>query len=169
MNIEENLYEKTLVHFATLYLLLGVIERRLRQRIPITLREYGESFGQSIWWLVLPENPVQRVRIVRAIKKNNGILENFERFLTLRFWRDIFSGKCYRNLWRPALHRVFNGLPNSLDSQSYGKVVFHLNQAVEIRNRVAHYDETNASSFDREEELLLWLVNALGSFNEKTS
>lgn len=52
MNIEENLYEKTLVHFATLYLLLGVIERRLRQRIPITLREYGESFGQSIWWLV---------------------------------------------------------------------------------------------------------------------
>lgn len=160
----ENFYERTLLHFAELYLLLGVIELRLRARIPATLSEYGVSIDRAPWWFLLPENSSQRVRILRAIAKNNGEIENFERYLSLRFWRDIFRGKCFRNLWTPALHRVFNGLQNPLDANSYSKVVVHLDRAVEIRNRVAHFDSSGLRAFSREEKTLRWLVEALGGW-----
>lgn len=167
MEIDDHHYEKVLLHFATLFLLLGVIERRLRVRIPATLSEYGLLINRAPWWLVPPHREVQHLRIQRAIRKNDGLLENFERYLTLRFWREIFRGKCYRTLWIPALHDVFSGLERPLDSRSYGRVAYHLDQAVEIRNRVAHFDETKMKDFKREEEMMLWLVNALGGLSSK--
>jgi len=167
MEIDDHHYEQVLLHFATLFLLLGVIERRLRIRIPATLREYGLLINKAPWWLVLPYRENQHLRIQRAIQKNDGHLENFERYLTLRFWREIFRGKCYRTLWIPALHEVFPDLEYSLDPRSYGKVAFYLDQAVEIRNRVAHFDETKMTNFKREEEMMLWLVNATGGLSSK--
>ncbi len=168
MEFEEHLYEKVLLHFATMFLLLGVIERRLRRRIPTTLSEYGLTIGHGPWWNLLPENNSQKIRILRAISKNSGELKNFERFLTLRFWRDIFKGKWYRNLWVPVLHKVFSGLENPLDSRSYGRVVHHLEEAVLIRNRIAHYDETEIKDYLREVEMMTWLVNSLGGLSSES-
>ena len=51
MEIDDHHYEQVLLHFATLFLLLGVIERRLRIRIPATLREYGLLINKAPWWL----------------------------------------------------------------------------------------------------------------------
>jgi hypothetical protein len=164
MNIEENLYENVLVHFARMYLLLGVIERRLRRGIPDTLSEYGQTVGKGPWWVLLTENPVQRLRILRAITKNEGSLENFERFLAFVFWRDIFKGKCFKNLWTPALHKVFPGLEDPLNSRSYGRTKFHIEKAHEIRNRIAHFDESESEEYQNEEKYLLWLVFAMGGF-----
>ena len=164
MKIEENLYEEVLIHFARMYLLLGVIERRLRTRIPNTLRLYGESIGKGPWWFLLPDNPIQRVRILRAINKNEGSLENFERFLAFVFWRDIFRGRCFQNLWIPALHKVFPGIEDPLNSRSYGRTKFHIDKAYEIRNRIAHFDESESEEYEKEEKYLLWLVFAMGGF-----
>ena len=167
MEIEDHLYEKVLIHFATIFLLLGVTERRLRKRIPVTLSEYGKTIGRGPWWSLLSESDSQRIRIARAIAKNDGDLENFERFLTLRFWRDIFRGNCYRKLWIPVLHTVFPGLEFPLNSRSYGRVTFYLEKAVQIRNRVAHFDETDTEDYKKEEEIMIRLVEALGGLSSE--
>jgi hypothetical protein len=167
MNFEENLYEQILIHFARMYLLLGVIERRLRREIPNTLRNHTQALDGQPWWFLLTHNEIQRVRVIRALAKNRGEIDNFERFLAFVFWRDIFKGKCFRNLWLPALHKAFPGLENPLDSRSYGKTKFHIDKAYEIRNRIAHFDETDTADYEKEELLLLWLVDALGGFSSE--
>jgi hypothetical protein len=64
-------------------------------------------------------------------------------------------------------HKAFPGLENPLDSRSYGKTKFHIDKAYEIRNRIAHFDETDTADYQKEELLLLWLVDVLGGFSSE--
>ena len=167
MTEAKNLFEFQLRIYANLYFIIGVLETRLRIRIVITLSEFAELKNYSEWTEVVPNSFGNRRSLRKALKKNRNQIIGIENFLTFSFWRHLFDGANYTVLWIPSLHRVFPNLENPLAFKSYAQVGNYLARANQIRNRVAHFNFREAGEYEREKEVLYWLITRLGS--EKVS
>ena len=137
MLIDGNFYEFHLRRFVILYFLIGVIERELKSRVPMTLGELAADFGYLEWVDVVPTTFENRKNLSAAEEKN------------------------LETLWIPALHKVFPALSNPLQRSSADKVGQRLYKANQIRNRVAHFDIEGAERFDTEKKVLMWLINTM--------
>ena len=161
MLIDGNFYEFHLRRFVILYFLIGVIERELKSRVPVTLGELAADFGYLEWVDVVPTNFENRKNLSIAQEKNLGSSRGVEHHLPFAFWRRLFAGEYFETLWIPALHKVFPALSNPLQRSSADKVSQRLYKANQIRNRVAHFDIEGAERFDTEKKVLMWLINAM--------
>ncbi len=161
MLIDGNFYEFHLRRFVTLYFLIGVIERELKSRVPITLGELAADSGYLEWLELIPTTFENRKNLSMAAEKNAASFRGFEHHLPFAFWRRLFEGEYFESLWVPALHKVFPALPDPLQRSSADKVGQRLYKANQIRNRVAHFDIEGAERFDTEKKILIWLINAM--------
>jgi hypothetical protein len=161
MVIDLKLFETHLRRYVVLYYMLGLIERELRTRSMITLSSLAAEKGYAEWVFVVPatRRNIQSMRV--AFKKNSFQIDGIEEHLTFSFWRHLFDGKNYTILWIPALHQIFPGLDNPLQKRSYAQVGNYMTKANRIRNRVAHYEMKNSSDYEKEKNILLWLIQKM--------
>lgn len=162
MGESKNLFEFQLRMYANLYFIIGVLETRLRTRIVITLSEFAQLRYYSQWIDVVPNTFGNMRSIRKALKKNRNQLSGLEDHLTFSFWRHLFDGANYTALWIPCLHKVFPNLDDPLSFKSYAQVGNYLARANHIRNRVAHFNFREAGEYEREKEVLFWLIGRLG-------
>ena len=158
----KNLFEFQLRMYANLYFIIGVLETRFRTRIVITLSEFAQLRYYSQWIDVVPNTFGNMRSIRKALKKNRNQLSGLEDHLTFSFWRHLFDGANYTALWIPCLHKVFPNLDHPLSFKSYAQVGNYLARANHIRNRVAHFNFRQAGEYEREKEVLFWLIRRLG-------
>ncbi len=144
-----------------MYSLFGILENEIRTRITATLREYSNSKGYSEWFLVLPNSLKGNAAIQRAIKVNGFKIQGFENYLPFSFWRYILSHNQYTALWTPALHGVFLNLETPKSQATFLSVQLKMQHALEIRNRLAHYNFQSSGSILVEQSTLLWLLEAM--------
>ena len=162
MNESKNLFEFQLRMYANLYFMIGVLETRLRKRILITLSDFSRSKNYDEWIDLVPTTFGNIRSIKKALKKNRNQLVGIEEHLSFSFWRQLFDGRNYTVLWIPCLHKVFPNLVNPLTLRSYAQIGNNLAKANRIRNRVAHFNFRQAGDYEREKEVLIWLIVRLG-------
>ena len=158
---ETRIFEAQLRRYAILYFMLGLIEKKLRTRVMITLSSFAGEKGYTEWFLVLPQTVEHKRSIHHALRKNRNQTDGIEEYLSFSFWRRLFVGSNYISLWIPALHLVFPSLKDPLEKKSFDRVGNYLYLASQIRNRVAHYDIHGAADFEREKSVLMWLIKAM--------
>jgi hypothetical protein len=141
--------------------MLGLIEKELRKRVVIALSSFACEKGYTTWFSIIPQTEIIKQSIQKALRRNGNRIEGVEEYFPFGFWRRIFVGSNFISLWIPALHLVYPALVNPLEKRSYDQVGTHLHRASQIRNRVAHYDIREATDFEQEKPVLLWLIHAM--------
>ena len=162
MDKAKNLFEVQLRMYATLYFILGLIETELRQRIVIAMSSLSAEKGYGEWLDVVPKT-FGNLRSLRIAYKNNQYSwDGVDEFLTFSFWRHLFDGSNYTLLWIPELYTVFPGLENPKSWKSFAQVGNHMARANRIRNMVAHYSFREVTDFQRDKEILIWIIRKMG-------
>ena len=133
--------------YAETFKLIGEIELALREQVIITLSSLALEKGYSTWQSVLPP-PIVKRSASHEIK--------------LGFVRQLLSQKYFTELWVPATHSIFAGLPNASSFKSCQTVGNRLHYANQTRNRVCHFIFDNIHNVEHEEANLRWLIKALG-------
>lgn len=162
MVIDLRIFETHLRRYAVLYFMLGLIERELRVRSMITLSSLASEKGYREWIYIVPATKKNIKSMRNAYKKNGLRIDGIENHLPFSFWRHLFDGKNYTQLWIPALYLIFPNLENPLHKRSYWQVGNQMAKANRIRNRVAHFDIELDSDYEKEKSTLLWLIQKMG-------
>ena len=142
--------ESNIIRYANTFFLVGFLELILRERLVITLSSFSAEKGYAEWHQVLPTNEL----------RNSAAKE-----LSFGFYRQVLSQNYFTELWLPATHLLFKGLPNALTLKSCQTVENRMHYATQTRNRVCHFIFDNIHNVEHEEANLRWLISALG---EKT-
>jgi hypothetical protein len=141
--------------------MLGLIEKKLRKRVVITLSSLAGDKGYPTWFSIIPQTEIIKRNIKKALRRNGNRIEGVEEYLPFGFWRRIIVGSNFISLWIPGLHLVFPSLVKPLEKRSFDRVGSQLHKASQIRNRVAHYDIREAADFEQEKSVLIWLIRAM--------
>ena len=139
-----------LIRYSNTYLLIGELELLLRERVVTTLSAHSKEKKYAEWSSVLPTKELRR----STLKE-----------IQFGFYRQVLSQKYFTELWVPATHLMFYGLPNASTLKSCQMVENRMHYATQTRNRVCHFIFDNIHNFEHEEANLRWLISALG---EKT-
>jgi hypothetical protein len=132
--------------YSDTFKLIGKLELALRDQLITTLSSYALEKGYPQWQNVLPKSIVTR-SVGKAIK--------------LGFARQVLSQKYYTDLWVPATHLIFSGLPSASSLKSCQMVENRMHYATQTRNRVCHFIFDNIHNVEHEEANLKWLIEAL--------
>ena len=154
-------YEYYLKIYAEIYLLLGNLEIKLRQKLPNALSNFAQARGYSRWFDLLPKTPENQKALKTAIESNSQKILGVEDFLPFSFWTHIFQRELYSVLWTPCLYKEFKGLKDPQSRSSFRDVSKNMRRARRIRNRVAHFNLANAGDHADEISVLSWLINAM--------
>ena len=136
-----------LARYSNTYFLIGTLELLLRERVVSTLSLYSEEKNYAEWSSALPTKEPRK----SALKE-----------IQFGFYRQVLSQKYFTELWVPATHLVFTGLPNPSTLKSCQMVENRMHYAAQTRNRVCHFTFDNIHNAEHEEANLKWLINALG-------
>ena len=136
-----------LTRYSNTYLLIGTLEIILRERVINTLSTYSKQKNYSEWFSILPTKELQS----SALKE-----------IQFGFYRQVLSQKYFTELWLPATHLAFSGMPNAITVKSCQIVENRMHYASQTRNRVCHFTFDNIHNVEHEEANLKWLINALG-------
>jgi|GEM_PF-1582323 len=158
---EKYQFINSVLKYQKIYSLFGILENEIRTRITATLCEYSNSKGYPEWFLVLPYSLKGNAAIQRAIKVNGFKIEGFENYLPFSFWRYILSSNHYTVLWTPVLHSIFPNLEMPKSQITFHSVQLKMQHALEIRNRLAHYNFESSKFISVEQSTLLWLLEAM--------
>ena len=136
-----------LIRYSNTYLLIGTLELLLRERFVPTLSTYSKEKKYAEWPSVLPTKELRR----STLKE-----------IQFGFYRQVLSQKYFTELWVPATHLMFSGLPNAGSLKSCQMVENRMHYATQTRNRVCHFTFDNFHNVEHEEANLRWLIAALG-------
>ena len=136
-----------LIRYSNTYFLIGKLELLLRERVVNTLSAYSKEKKYAEWSLVLP---TKELRI--------STLKGFQ----FGFYRQVLSQKYFTEMWVPATHLMFSGLPNASTLKSCQMVENRMHYATQTRNRVCHFIFDNIHNVEHEKANLRWLIAALG-------
>ena len=139
--------QSSIERYSDTFKLIGKLELALRDQLVTTLSSYALEKGYSQWQNVLPKSIVTR---------------SVEKEIKLGFARQILSQKYYTDLWVPATHLIFSGLPSASSLKSCQMVENRMHYATQTRNRVCHFIFDNIHNVEHEEANLKWLIKALG-------
>ena len=139
--------QSSIERYSDTFKLIGKLELALRDQLITTLSSYALEKGYSQWQNVLPKSIVTR---------------SVEKEIKLGFARQILSQKYYTDLWVPATHLIFSGLPSASSLKSCQMVENRMHYATQTRNRVCHFIFDNIHNVEHEEANLKWLIKALG-------
>ena len=162
MSLGPQSYEYYLLRYAEVYLLIGKLELTLRSKVITTLSNYSQQSGYSEWYEVVPKTVRNNQVIISAKNASAREKTGLELFIPFSFWRHLFRREYFLRLWVPCLHTAFSGLQNAVSLENYKVVCRKMKRANNIRNRVAHFNLTNAGAHDEEIDVLTWLISALG-------
>ena len=146
-------------HLGKSYFLIGLLEITLRESIPLTLRNYHHMSREQPWYEGLLLNAKGEAALSSAISIDSS---HPEQYLTLPFWRYLFSSKNYGSLWLPVLHQVFSELKEPKDISTFRIVDKHFDTALRLRNNVAHYNLDIKASIEFSGDKVIWLLRNLG-------
>jgi hypothetical protein len=136
-----------LARYSKTYFLIGTLELLLRERVVSTLSRYSKEKNYAEWSLALPTKELQK----SALKE-----------IQFGFYRQVLSQKYFTELWVPATHLVFAGLPNPSSLKNCQMVENRMHYAAQTRNRVCHFTFDNIHNVEHEQANLRWLIDALG-------
>ena len=136
-----------LARYSKTYFLIGTLELLLRERVVSTLSRYSKEKNYAEWSSALPTKELRK----SALKE-----------IQFGFYRQVLSQKYFTELWVPATHLVFTGLPNPSTSKSCQMVENRMHYAAQTRNRVCHFTFDNIHNVEHEQANLRWLIDALG-------
>ncbi len=136
-----------LARYSKTYFLIGTLELLLRERVVSTLSRYSKEKNYAEWSWALPTKELRK----SALKE-----------IQFGFYRQVLSQKFFTELWVPATHLVFTGLPNPSTLKSCQMVENRMHYASQTRNRVCHFTFDNIHNAEHEEANLRWLLSALG-------
>lgn len=141
---------------------LQTVEIILRNRIDA---ELSVHFARPDWYLAFPSAPAHRdfnkykflrdeVQSARnklgRAGKNSNHPPNVISQLSFGFWVAMFERSFHRDLWHPALYKVFPTLSRQTDRKTVWDA---LKKFKDMRNKIAHHDaifNKNLSSFHQE-------------------
>ena len=136
-----------LTRYSSTYSLIGNLELILRARVISTLSTYSAEKGYTEWFSILPTKELR-----------DSTLKEIQ----FGFYRQVLSQKYFTELWVPATHLIFSGLPNASSLIGCQMVENRMHYATQTRNRVCHFIFDNIHNVDHEEANLIWLIKALG-------
>ena len=139
--------QSSIERYSDTFKLIGKLELALRDQLVTTLSSYALEKCYPQWQNVLPKSIVAR-SVGKEIK--------------LGFARQILSQKYYTDLWVPATHLMFSGLPHAGSLKSCQMVENRMHYATQTRNRVCHFIFDNIHNVEHEEANLKWLIKVLG-------
>jgi len=139
--------QSSIERYSDTFKLIGKLELALRDQLITTLSSYALEKGYSQWQNVLPKSIITR---------------SVEKEIKLGFARQILSQKYYTDLWVPATHLIFSGLPSASSLKSCQMVENRMHYATQTRNRVCHFIFDNIHNVEHEEANLKWLIKVLG-------
>ena len=128
--------QSSIERYSDTFKLIGKLELALRDQLITTLSSYALEKGYSQWQNVLPKSIVTR---------------SVEKEIKLGFARQILSQKYYTDLWVPATHLIFSGLPSASSLKSCQMVENRMHYATQTRNRVCHFIFDNIHNVEHEE------------------
>ena len=138
--------KSNLIRYSGTYLLIGTLELILRERVISTLSKYSAEKGYKEWFSILPTKELR-----------DSTLKEIQ----FGFYRQVLSQKYFTELWVPATHLIFSGLPNASSLIGCQMVENRMHYATQTRNRVCHFIFDNIHNVEHEETNLKWLINVL--------
>jgi hypothetical protein len=157
--IPRPIYSKDLETFSEVYLLLGVIELELRQRIPSTL----SSSNSSIKWFENFEfDTYPNYLLSNALRRLNGNPAGIESKLPFGFWVRLFRIKNFEMIWKGKIGEVFPQLSKPDSQKTYQSLSKRLYRVHKLRNKIAHYEAIKLKSQSQDIQDLIYLIKALG-------
>ena len=139
--------KSNLIRYSSTYLLIGALELILRERVISTLSTYSAVKGYTQWFSILPTKELR---------------ESTLKEIQFGFYRQVLSQKYFTELWVPATHLMFSGLPSASSLKSCQMVENPMHYATQTRNRGCHFIFDNIHNVEHEEANLKWLIKALG-------
>lgn len=152
-------YSKELENYSELYLLLGVIELELRQRIPTTVSRNNNYIK---WFENFEFDTYPNHQLSNALKRANGNPVGIESKLPFGFWFRLFRIKNFEMIWKGRISEVFPQLPKPDSRKTYQSLSKRLNRILKLRNKVAHYELTKLKCQSQDIQDLIFLIKALG-------
>ncbi len=162
----DDIQDDALKRYGKSYLLLGALELILRKKMTVALSNFTEEKGYTTWREWFESSDTKSPYSLRAINqaKSQGLRDNvsIESQLPLSFWRYLLISKHYSNLWLPTLHLVFPELETPKARNSFHSISEKMGKALDLRNRVAHYNFYRISIIDAEETNLRSIISVMG-------
>jgi hypothetical protein len=157
--IPRPIYLKELEDYSDLYLLLGLVELELRQRIPSTL---SRSDSHNKWFENFEFDTYPKYQISSALRRANGNPVGIESRLPFGFWVRLFRLKNFEMIWKGRLSEVFPRLPKPDSQKTYQSLSKRLNRIHKLRNKIAHYELIKLRIQSQDIQDLIFLIKALG-------
>ena len=161
-----NFQDEALKRYGRSYLLLGDFELIVRKKMIVTLSDFAKGKGHTMWHEGLEFSDVGSQYLLRTINKAKSQARRdnvtIESQVPLSFWRYLLISKHYSNLWLPALHLVFPMLDAPKERNSFHSISEKMGWALDLRNRVAHYNFYKISIIEAEETNLRSIISAMG-------
>ena len=168
----DDIQDEALKRYGKSYLLLGALELIVRNKMTVALSNFAEYKGYPTWHEWFEFSDIKSPYLLRAINKakaqgsRDGA--SIESQLPLSFWCYLLISKHYSNLWLPTLHLVFPEIEAPKARKSFHEISEKMGNALDLRNRVAHYNFYKISIIDAEESNLISIISAMGDELVKT-
>lgn len=142
------------------YSQIGILELRLRSKVPMALVE--RSPNQEFWFenLKLNEKGVEDLNRARQQKPNSP-----EDMLSLSFWRYLLSNRHYGDLWLPHLHKVFPKVDSPKSHGTFKAIDQAMNSSLRLRNKIAHYNLDELKSIEYSVKKTEWLIQVMDEWS----
>jgi len=138
------------------YSQIGILELRLRSKVPMALAEAKPN--QESWFenLKLNEKGVEDLKRARQQKPNSP-----EDMLSLSFWRYLLSNRHYGDLWLPHLHKAFPKVDSPKSHRAFKAVDQAMNSSLRLRNKIAHYNLDELRAIEHSVKRAEWLIQVM--------
>jgi hypothetical protein len=139
------------------YSQIGILELRLRSKVPMALAEAKPK--QEYWFenLRLNEKGVEDLKRARQQKPISP-----EDLLSLSFWRYLLSNRHYGELWLPHLHKAFPKVESPKSHGTFKAIDQAMNSSLRLRNKIAHYNLDELRSIEHSVKKTEWLIQIMG-------
>ena len=138
------------------YFRIGILELRLRSRVPAALH-HGD-LPEELWFekLKLSGKGLEDLERARASKPDSP-----EDLLSLSFWRYLLSNRHYGELWLPHLHKAFPNVDSPKKFRTFKSVDHAMDSSLRLRNKIAHYNLDELGAIEHSLKKVDWLIQAM--------
>ena len=139
------------------YSQIGILELRLRSKVPMALAEAKPK--QEYWFENLSLNE-KGVEDLKRARQQKPILP--EDTLSLSFWRYLLSNRHYGDLWLPHLYKAFPKVESPKSHGTFKAIDQAMNSSLRLRNKIAHYNLDGLRSIEHSVKKTEWLIQIMG-------
>ncbi len=138
------------------YFQIGILELRLRSRVPDAL--FQADMPEAPWFekLNLNKKGLDDLERARASKPDSP-----EDLLSLSFWRYLLSNRHYGELWLPHLHKAFPNLDSPKEFRTFKSIDQAMDSSLRLRNKIAHYNLDELAAIEHSVAKVDWLIRVL--------